>query len=630
MLKKTLASLMTAAALGLTATAHAITPPALTAAEEAKAKQLYFDKCSHCHGVDGAGDGYATKVTRPVPRDFISCQFKFRRTRPTEDTLPTVRDIYLSITNGMPGTSMPAWGGDGVFIKTPMISEDDRWLLAKYVARFCDFMTDPDEPEPQEADWPMVPPATEAMLEEGKAVFEENCATCHGSALRGNGPQAPIQTFDISPVVQEFIGAEQANVPIWPRNLRKPWTFRNGDTPEDIFRTISTGLLGTPMASFAGQLTEEQRFALVNYIKSNQYPDYIRNFSLRKDSVVAELVEGEIPLDVSSSVWQNAEASAFPLIGQIIAPPRQFWPANDLVMVKAVYNDSHLGLYVSWDDRTGPVFDDTLPAMKEEDIGKLVVVPNSGAVAVGQTYIFKAFRYQGEGKFDSENVTWSADSGTIGEDGSYTANEPGNVNVKAEAGGESAAAAVLALREDVLQVQVPTKYYEGVEKPHFLNGDSSHPVHLWTLSSQAPGKLSIVKSAGHFEKDQKKIPGAAKDYKIRSTYKDGQWHVVIVRPFEVAPVDDEKQIAFLTGKDAKFVPMAFNTTDGNNGEQGMQKAISAWYAVLLKPPPDNTPKVAGLTGATITFVLLILCTIIVNRYKRAEETRLAAAAKGEE
>ncbi len=55
--------------------------------------------------------------------------------------------------------------------------------------------------------------------------------------------------------------------PISPTDLTlKP--FKSGPNPEDLYRTISTGLNGTPMPSYADVLTPEDRWSLVSYILS--------------------------------------------------------------------------------------------------------------------------------------------------------------------------------------------------------------------------------------------------------------------------------------------------------------------------------------------------------------------------
>ena len=49
------------------------------AASEA-GKALYDDKCAHCHGIEGAGDGSAAENLLPKPRDFTRGLYKIRST----------------------------------------------------------------------------------------------------------------------------------------------------------------------------------------------------------------------------------------------------------------------------------------------------------------------------------------------------------------------------------------------------------------------------------------------------------------------------------------------------------------------------------------------------------------------
>src|SRR4051812_6930815 len=92
------------------------------------------------------------------------------------------------------------------------------------------------------------PRATAELLAQGKAVYEGSaagCHACHGLTGEGNGPVA----FAIKPP---------------PRNFAKE-PFKNGDSVEQVFTTITLGLPNTKMVGYP-QLPEADRWALAYYV----------------------------------------------------------------------------------------------------------------------------------------------------------------------------------------------------------------------------------------------------------------------------------------------------------------------------------------------------------------------------
>ena len=89
------------------------------------------------------------------------------------------------------------------------------------------------------------PPNPES-LEVGLQTYEANCQICHGAAGRGNGPGAA----GLDPPPADLV----VHVPHHPEG--------------DLFRFIHDGIPGTSMAPLGEQLTDEEIWHVINYIKT--------------------------------------------------------------------------------------------------------------------------------------------------------------------------------------------------------------------------------------------------------------------------------------------------------------------------------------------------------------------------
>jgi mono/diheme cytochrome c family protein len=183
-------------------------------------------------------------------------------------------------------------------------------------------------------EFPSAPASTNETIELGKKLYEENgCLKCHGNLGRGDGPSAPT-------LVDDF------GHPIRAADLSQRWTFRGGPSREDIFRTMTTGLNGTPMPSFADALTPDKRWAITDFIASLSSEDGPGYTNL----VVAKYALDPIDLAKGAASFEAAPVARFPIIGQITEPGRQFHPPATSVRVQAIYDTESIAVLVRWHD----------------------------------------------------------------------------------------------------------------------------------------------------------------------------------------------------------------------------------------------------------------------------------------
>lgn len=235
----------------------------------------YMRYCVGCHGSTADGAGPAVRHLNPRPRNFRRGVFKFTSTVSGGRPLPA--DIFRTITGGLAGSSMPDFR---------LVAEERRWDLVEYVRYAAmrgefeqlalDIAWDEEElPDFEEAAeivferWSphkvkaVYPAISETdndadSIERGRAMFVDaqgaNCASCHGATGAGDGPAADGKMDDWG-------------YPLKPRDLR-PGTYRAGQEPADLYRSISTGINGTPMPSYLGAFEPEQIWDLVHFVQS--------------------------------------------------------------------------------------------------------------------------------------------------------------------------------------------------------------------------------------------------------------------------------------------------------------------------------------------------------------------------
>lgn len=198
--------------------------------------ETYKALCSRCHGEKGDGKGSIAWYLDPAPRDLTKAAFMNSK---------TMERLSQSVKEGVPGTSMPAWG------KT--LKDDQVQPLLEYV--LATFTKDKRR-EIKDHKIPAGNPvaSTRDSITRGEQMFVRRCAGCHGRKADGKGPNS----LDIIP---------------HPRNLQNT-PFVEKLTDKRLFDSILYGVQGTAMPSWIDYgLTQNDVGDLVNFIHSiNQKP----------------------------------------------------------------------------------------------------------------------------------------------------------------------------------------------------------------------------------------------------------------------------------------------------------------------------------------------------------------------
>lgn len=454
-----------------TGMALAAAPDLGTEQQREQGKQLYDKYCAQCHGVDGDGEGHATRRVKPRPRDFTSGKYKFRTT--PSGMLPTDADLAKVIKDGLPYTSMPGW---------PQLSDAEIQNVIYYLKSFSDaFQNESMLADPITIGEPL--PSSEESITRGREVYElMGCAACHGDQGRGNGASSPTLKDDWGNHLR-------------PVDMTQRWTFRGGPTRKDIFRTFSTGVNGTPMPSYYDSLEEKDRWHLVNYIYSLGESDDPNYDTL----LVAQSLDEELDISDPEALFAGASKARFPLLGQIVEPGRNFYPSHSSVEVRAVYNRQEIAFLVQWHDMRAETGGSNSPTVQvppwDEDQG--AAAPAEEEEAAGDDFWGVEVAAEDEGEEDF----WGLE-----ED-------------------DAAAAAPDTEFSDAVALQLPSVLPTGNRKPYFIFGDSQSSVDLWFLDLARPVLVQQFTGRG----SQSLESSETDEFEASATYDNGLWSVVFKR-----------------------------------------------------------------------------------------------------
>ncbi len=286
-----------------------------------KGMKLYFALCATCHGGIGDGTGYGNTITIPRSRNFKSGIYKYRST--PSGQVPTDEDLVRVIKLGNPGTAMPAYGD--------RYSDDVYMSIVNYIKKKIAPEVFKVSPTPYVIGDP--PEVTPEIIERGRELYTNgNCEGCHGKYARGDGE----------------LGREESMKDDWgdriyPTNLTHPWELRNFPTLQDLYRSLITGLDGTPMESYRSIYSDDELWSLAHYLKSVQ-------ISRTTKKVLPVKKESSIPKSINDATWDNAEYTDLLFQGKK-SFGKIFIPRITNVRVRAVHSGDEIAFMLEWSDK---------------------------------------------------------------------------------------------------------------------------------------------------------------------------------------------------------------------------------------------------------------------------------------
>jgi len=483
----------------------------------AQGKALYEKKCAVCHGLDGKGNGPAEFVLFPKPRDFTSGIFKIRSTA----TLPTDSDLLRTITEGIPGTSMPSWAS---------LSETDRWDLVAFVKglslRFA------EEKTGATVQIPKAPAQSQKLLALGKEYYKEaGCFDCHGTSGKGDGPAAATLK-------------DEWGYPIVPYDFTIPGRMKGGSKLQDIYRTLTAGIGGTPMPSYADSLGERERWALGYYVLSLSAKPTPAPAAQEMTTVPSRLVTAVLPTDPSATLWQQAKVQAIQMRTLWLRPME-----TGQVRVASFHNGKEIGVLLEWDDR---LMDQEM--LRHEDFRDAAAVqfplqPGEPSYVMGEQ--------KGPVNVWHWKADWEADLARFRDiQDRYPHMAWDNYPfVKGIPPGDTG------------QVRVATASHD----PTYLAGWGTG--NLFSM----PKRLTPVENLNAIGLGSlTSQPREHQTVRGHGIWADGKWRVVMVRALRTA---NERDTQFEPGG---TVPVAFAIWDGAQGDRDGRKAVTIWQRLELQ------------------------------------------------
>ena len=466
------------------------------------------------------------------------------------------------------------------------------------------------------------PPPSRRVIAEGEHQYRMRCARCHGEKGDGNGPAADF----LDPRPRDFT-----------LGMFKFRTTATGALPTDgdLFRTITRGIPGTAMPSWAG-LPEELRWAVLYYIKT-----FAEDFADPELAAYKSIIT--LPPKIASSVESIAK-------GKVLFEKNKCWVCHG----KEARGDGRTNLKNDWGHPTRvpnlrygwnikggiaaedliyrfiaglngtamPSYEDSIKGEDRWHLANYLV--SIAATGFNQEMIFKAELTAEPIPLDVDADLWRAVEATPIFLQGQTMLQPAWLNN---------AVAMLEVRtlynkdeigfliewddpvqdtkhhkerevrqfqdqyvkatgeiprepgifRDAIALQFPVNASMSKEMPPFL-GSPDNPLNQWVWKSDLIKKRrSAVEESNlrGFRLPVQVQPDAGQQVRSKASWQEGRWRVVMVRSLTST---DNNDVQF---EQDRIIPIAFNVWDGSNGEHRRIMGLTSWHLLYLNDPDSN-------------------------------------------
>ena len=228
-------------------------------------EHLFVTYCSACHGVNGDGKGPASIGLRPPPRNFTQGEFKFGAV--ASGQLPNDEDFMRIIQKGLHGSAMLPWND---------VPERELMDIIQYIKTLSPKWADktPGEPIVPGPD-PWGKERRDEAVTRGMKVYHglAQCLSCHpayetvetinAASLELSKREAILRPDAYHAELKDSDYGYKLMPPDFTRDH-----VRSGETLEDIYRTIASGIGGTAMPTWRGALSDDDLWAMAYYVRS--------------------------------------------------------------------------------------------------------------------------------------------------------------------------------------------------------------------------------------------------------------------------------------------------------------------------------------------------------------------------